>query len=158
DHWSRHPEPATVDEGPAPVVERRKSPGFIFHPRPAPRAHPGPVAEAIRRPSDGYCARPPARTVTGDIAPVAVVVQIFVAGHLARNIVRRIGLIFAFVALKRPVVEIIARGNLFQVIVQKVAASKCCRLVRDNTVSETAAGDAPAPVPYRRNRLAAVFA
>jgi hypothetical protein len=64
-------------------VEGSESPRLVFDPRPAPPANIDPVPEAIRSPSDDDGARPPARTVAGDIAPVSVFVEIFVAGHLA---------------------------------------------------------------------------
>ena len=108
---SRNPEPSAVHERPASVVERSESPRLVFHPRPAPGTDIDPVTEAIRSPSRNNRARTPARTISGDIVPVAVFVQVFVPGHFAGNIVRRIGAIFAIVAIKRPAVKIVAIGE-----------------------------------------------
>src|SRR5579864_7126498 len=117
-HRSRHPEPPAVHECPTSIVEGRESPGLIFHPGPAPRPNIGPVSEAVRSPAYDDRARTPARAITRHIAPVAVFVEIFISGHLARNIVGRVGAIFTVVALKRPVVEIIRPGNLAEIVIQ----------------------------------------
>src|SRR5262252_1017178 len=113
-HYNRswNPEPSATHERPASVVEWRESPRLIFHPRPAPRPNIGPMPIAIRSPTYHHGARTPARAVSCYIAPVAVLVQILVAGHLARNIVRRIGVVFPVVAIECPLIKIIAIRNL----------------------------------------------
>src|SRR5260221_205282 len=117
DHRSRHPEPVGIHKSPASIVERRKSPRLIFHPGPAPAAQKDPVTVAIWSPAHDDGAWPPARAVARHIAPVAVVVEIFITGHFARNVVRRVGMIFTVVAIEGPAIEIVAAGDLSEIVV-----------------------------------------
>src|SRR5208282_4428763 len=118
---------------PASVVEWSKSPRLVLNPGPAPWADVDPVAEAIRSPSHDDAARPPAWAVTGNVAPVAVRVEIFIASHFARNVVGGVRLIFAFVALESPTIEIVSVGKLLQIVIQViVVAGESRRLVSDH--------------------------
>src|SRR5580658_10699171 len=119
-HWPRHPKPSIVYERPASIVEWRESPGLIPDPGPAPGPEVDPVTEAIRSPTRHDGARPPTHTVAGNVTPVAVVVQIFVAGHLAGNIIRGVGVFFLTVAIERPAIEIILVGKLAEVIIEMI--------------------------------------
>ena len=82
------------------------------------------MAVAIRRPIGSHARGDPDRSVARNILPVAVVIQVLVAGHLRRNIIGGFSAIFAMVALKRPIVEIIGARQLCDVIVQLIAASE----------------------------------
>src|SRR4029077_11523429 len=53
------PRPAVVDTSPAPVMARRKSPGLVVHPVPAPRLDPDPAAVAVGRPAPRHRTRKP---------------------------------------------------------------------------------------------------
>src|SRR5579862_6274334 len=128
-------------------MEGSESPRLVFNPRPAPGANVDPVTEAIRSPSHNDRARTPAGAVAGDITPVAVFVEILVAGHLAGNIVRRIGVIFVIVALESTGIEIIAVGKLSDVILKVIAAGECRGLIGNHCIGKSAAGDAAAAVP-----------
>src|ERR1017187_3392770 len=146
---SWHPEPSAVHRRPAAIVERSESPRLIFDPGPAPRSDKDPVTEAIRSPSYDDGARAPAGTVTGHIAPVAVFVEIFIAGHFARNIIRGVGVIFAIVAIEGPAIEIIPIGDLAEVVVEVLlVASKGGRLTGDDGEGKTTARNLATAVPY----------
>ena len=162
-HWphydrSRDPVPPRSHKSPASVVERRKSPGLVFHPRPAPRPDINPVAEAIRGPYDCYCARTPARPVTCHIVPIAVLVEILVARHLARNIISRVGAIFTIVALKRPFVQSIASRKLRDIVIQPVASRECSRLAGNHRISVAATDGSSATMPHSRDTLISILA
>src|SRR5579859_1482808 len=159
DDRPRNPEPSAIHGRPASIVEGRKSPRLIFNPGPSPRANVDPVTEAIRCPSHGDGTRTPARTVAGDVTPVAVLVEIFVPGHLTRNIVRGIRAIFPVVAVESPSIEIIAVGDLAEIVIEViVVAGEGRRLIPDHSVCKSAARNAATAVPDRRNRLTAIFA
>lgn len=78
---SRRPAPIAAERYPASVVEGSESPRLVFDPGPAPGADESPVTEAIRSPAHNDGARPPAGTVAGNVTPVAVFVEVFVASH-----------------------------------------------------------------------------
>src|SRR6266567_3459857 len=152
-HWahhnrSRNPEPSSTYKCPTSVVKRSKSPRFLFHPGPAPGPNIDPVTEAVRSPSHGDGARAPARTVSGYITPVAVLVEVFIAGYFARNIICGIGVVFAIVTVEGPAVEIIAIGNLAEIVVDVLlVAGKSCGLACDHGIGKSAARNSTAAVP-----------
>src|SRR3954468_7784633 len=147
-NWTRHPEPSATRERPTSVVERRESPGLVFYPRPAPRRHIHPMSKPVRRPSSHNCARMPARTITRDVAPVAVFIQVFVPSHLPRNIVRRVGAIFPLVAFERPIVKRIPISHLVQVVIEMIRiASETRRLPRNHVVGKASAANVTTPMP-----------
>src|SRR5579864_5175881 len=117
---SRHPAPAALHEGPAPVVEGRETPRLIFNPCPAPRSNPHPVSEAIRSPamSDGNGS--PYRAVVSIVAPASVVIEIFVAGHFGGDVVGGISVILAGVAIEGPCVEVVGARQLANLMVEFV--------------------------------------
>ncbi len=87
-HTARPPRPAMVDLYPAPVVEGREAPRGVIDPGPAPGCHIGPVPVAIRRPVRCNL-RIPDLAIARILAPLAVAVQILIAGHLRRDVARR---------------------------------------------------------------------
>ena len=92
---ARRPRPALVDLHPAAVVEWRVAPRRVVDPGPAPWRDPGPAAVAVRRPVGGDRARHPQRAVFGVVAPDAVLVEVFVAGHFGGDVTRRGGAVVA---------------------------------------------------------------
>src|SRR5258707_4666914 len=89
-------------------MERRKAPGSIIYPGPAPGRNPHPVAIAIRRPTDDGGMGEPNGAVLGHRAPATVVVEVFVTNNIGRNVARGLRAIFAAVAVTAPVVEGVA--------------------------------------------------
>src|SRR4029077_10755693 len=63
------PAPRAAYERPASIVIRRKAPGFITHPGPAPRANPVPVSIAIQSPAGCDRVGIPNRTVVRLFSP-----------------------------------------------------------------------------------------
>ncbi len=105
---ARRPAPAAADVDPATVVERRKAPGRVVDPGPAPGRHPGPAAGGVRRPAGRDAARHPQRAVLGVLLPGAVAVEVFDAGHLGRDVARRDAAVVAAVAFGHPAREGVA--------------------------------------------------
>src|SRR5262249_24854244 len=85
----RHPAPARADAGPAAVVERRKAPWRVIDPGPTPRFDAVPAAVVIWRPVRGDVRRIPHVTIFRRVFPTAVVVEIFVADDVFRDISAR---------------------------------------------------------------------
>ena len=110
-HRTRHPAPIPVHISPAPVVKRRKSPGRVVHPGPAPRIHPDPMAVVIGRPSIGSAVGNPYGAVIGRVAPGSILVQVLISDQLARDIARRRRLVVALVAARAPGIHLIARRS-----------------------------------------------
>src|SRR4029077_613716 len=102
DDGSRHPAPAFIDEGPASVVEGSESPRLIVDPAPSPGRNSHPMAVAIGSPFGCHAGRTPDRTITGNVVPAPVFVEIFVAGHLGRNVVGSLSAVLALIALHAP--------------------------------------------------------
>ena len=104
-HAPRHPGPARADLGPAAVVKRRKAPGRVVHPGPAPGRYPAPVAGPVGRPVGRYGARLPDRAIGRILTPVAVVVELLVADGFAWHIARRHRSVLTPVARRGPGVK-----------------------------------------------------
>ncbi len=109
-HRTGHPAPRRAHIGPAAIVERREAPRCIVDPGPAPRGDPGPVAGAIRRPADRHGTRYPYRAVAVFFAPRAVLVQRFIAGHLAADVARGDRSVLTRIACFGPAVERVTVG------------------------------------------------
>ena len=106
-----HPGPARADLGPAAIVKRRKSPGGIVHPGPAPGRYPAPVTVAVGRPVRGHGARQPDRAVARVLLPVAIAVELLVADGFARDVARRYRLVLAPVPCRGPGVKAVLKGG-----------------------------------------------
>src|SRR5207249_3104220 len=106
DNRPRNPAPSIFDVGPPAVVEGGKSPRFVVDPSPTPRTNPDPMPVTIRSPAHRSGSRNPDRTVIRNVAPATVIVQVLVAGHLLRNVLRSVGAVFATVAIECPIIEI----------------------------------------------------
>ena len=86
--WSRAPTPTTAKIIPASVVERRKPPRLIIHPRPAPGPNVVPISAAIRSPAHGDAVRIPHVTIFWFFPPRTVIVEVGITNHVARNVTR----------------------------------------------------------------------
>ena len=103
----RHPGPAWADLRPAPVVKRRKAPGRLIDPGPAPGRNPTPLTGAVGRPIFRYGAGNPDVAVSGVALPVAIVVELLVADCFARHVARRNRVFFGAVAPGAPLVKMV---------------------------------------------------
>ncbi len=107
--WPRRPAPASAPGHPSPVVKRRKAPGRVVDPGPAPGAQPDPLPVTVRHPADGHRGRRPHRAVFGVLLPAAKAVEVLDTGHLGRNEGRRgaarIGLVGQQHELREGVVQ-----------------------------------------------------
>ncbi len=83
-----HPAPALPDERPAPVMARRETPGRGVDPSPAPWCNPDPSAIGVRYPArrDVWV---PHLVVTGRGVSTAIGVELHMARHVGRDMVRR---------------------------------------------------------------------
>ena len=102
---ARHPTPARAEARPAAIVGGRKAPGRCIDPGPAPGRDVDPLAVAVGRPVGADRARVPDGAVLGLVAPIAVLVELLVTDHAARDVARRDRLVFLAVALGHPAVE-----------------------------------------------------
>ena len=120
-HRPRIPSPSAARIGPATVMERRKSPGRVIDPRPAPRVAPSPMAIMIRGPIRPH-ARAPYWAILIARVPTPIPVQIFVSHHLPGHISRRGRGIFQPVAVEREIVEIVRRVRSLDALLPAIAA------------------------------------
>ena len=86
-------------------MERREAPGRFIDPRPTPRIHPRPMSAMVGSPTHSHGARLPYHPVGRHVGPHTVLIQVFVADHLARNITRRNAAGFPPLAVHAPLVE-----------------------------------------------------
>ena len=105
DALARPPAPAAADHDPTAVMERREAPGRIVDPGPAPGRNPAPAAVAVRHPAHLHHARIPDRAIGRVGRPIAVGVEVFVAGHVRRDIARGAHFLHLLVTATRPFVE-----------------------------------------------------
>src|SRR5271155_3103528 len=156
---SRNPHPTGRGKSPTSVVEWGESPGLILHPGPAPGRDPSPISIAVRRPARPRGGRPPDHAVVGNIGPVAILVEIFISGHVARNVVCRIGTIFGLVAVLRPTIQSILIGNVSGAVIHLIilAAGKFSELIRPHAIVVAPASGFAASAPHRRFGLVAVW-
>jgi hypothetical protein len=76
----------------------------------------------IRGPITGHAAWLPDVSVFWIVAPLAVVIEIFVAGHILRDVLAAAGSVLALIARLRPPAEVIRRLNIGDVIAELVGA------------------------------------
>ena len=106
-----HPAPASADRHPASVVKRRVAPWRVIDPGISPRRDPVPMALVIRRPARGNAVGIPDMAVVRIVAPVAIVIQVFIADHVVRHILRRARLIVAVIAVVGPVIKLVGSAD-----------------------------------------------
>ena len=106
------PGPLVFDHRPAPVMERRKAPGLVIDPAPAPGLDPDPMPFAIRSPARRDAAREPDLAILRDGAPGAVLVELLIAGHLRRHVIRGREAALVIIARAAPFCERVARRAL----------------------------------------------
>ncbi len=116
----RDPAPAVADVSPAAVVRRRKAPGLIVHPGPAPRFLPDPVTIAVRRPIGVDAAGEPDAAVALHRAPAAVLIEVGVTDHVVAHVSQRRGAIQAQVALRAIAVERVVLRQTEQFVVAQI--------------------------------------
>jgi hypothetical protein len=80
----------------------------------------------VRSPTDSYCSRHPNLAIFGIVAPLSVVVEIFVAHHLRRDISRRARPLVTMVPFLTPVVKVVAITpvELVDICIESIAASQ----------------------------------
>src|SRR5262249_47178852 len=127
---ARNPDPTTIKIGPAAVMKWRESPRRVIHPGPAPRLSPDPMAIAIRRPIRRDPVWEPDRTIFRNYAPDAVFIQVFIANHLARDIARGGRFILALVTRQAPVIPVVGRVDVSDVIHQRINSGDSRSLTR----------------------------
>ncbi len=124
----RHPAPASLDKYPTSVVKRCVAPRRIVDPGPAPRSDPSPVAIMVGCPTEADLSRVPDVSIVEIVAPLAVAVEIFVADHVARQILRRWREVITAIAIVAPAVEIVRIANINHVDVQGVGSGESSSL------------------------------
>ena len=87
--------------------------------------------------------------------PPAVIVEIFRAGHLGRDVVGGFVGIFAPIPVHTPLIKIIALWNLPDLVVEFVTARKSCALSGNHVIGISPARCFSAPLPYGGDRFRA---
>jgi hypothetical protein len=78
---------------------------------------------------------------------VTVFVEVGGAGHFGRNVIRGLGVIFAFVALGGKIIEIVGVWYLGNFVIELVCASEACALASDHKVRRAATSRLCATMP-----------
>jgi hypothetical protein len=91
------------------------------------------------------------------IAPAAVIVEIFVAGHVSRHVLAAAGPVFALVARLRPPAKIVGRLNIGDVIAQLIGAREGAFLPFIQAIRISGAGDFSFATIDSGDRLIAVL-
>jgi hypothetical protein len=102
-----NPSPPAVHENPAAVMERSITPRSVVNPAPAPGIYPSEMAEPVRSPVGRHVGREPDRTKRSNHLPRAELVQIGIAGDVARYVARRHRDVFPMIPIHAPGVELI---------------------------------------------------
>ena len=146
---TRDPDPAAVPVHPAAIVEGREAPRRIVDPGPAPRLDPGPVAVAVRRPPRHHGMRHPHGPIVGGVTPVAVLVQVLVADRLARHVARRARVVPATVAGGAPLLPVVGRQGVANVVTGGIGAGDDGGLVALHRERRAGGGDFGFTAPHR---------
>src|SRR4029077_15973580 len=96
----------------AAVMKGRVAPRGIVHPGPAPGRNPSPVAVVVGSPAGRYCRWHPNLSIFGVMTPDTGLIQILVADPIRRDVSHRTRALFAAVAFRAPIVEIVAVARI----------------------------------------------
>src|SRR6185503_5975186 len=91
------------------------------------------------------------------ITPTAVFIQIFVAGHFRRNILRTANSVIAAIPVQAPASEIILSLDFPDVVAQLVDSVEHSLLPLDEAVRTAAPGDFRRSMPHDCRGLVSVF-
>ena len=109
------------------------------------------MAIAVWRPVCDGRARDPHVAISPSRTPRAVLVQVFVANHVAGNVTCGLGALFAAIAVTAPIIEIIVAGNRVDIGNKLVCAGKNSALVRVDRKCLASAGHFAFPRADRHN-------
>jgi len=128
-NWGREerpwaPAPPASEVIPSAVVEGSKAPRFRVNPAPAPRAHPIPITDAVGRPAHVNVTRIPDVSVFRLVAPFAVVIEVGVAGHVARDVLRGDRVVFLEISLVGPPIQTVGARRLRDAVFRIVSSIK----------------------------------
>jgi hypothetical protein len=99
---ARNPAPTASHKSPTAIVKWSEAPRLIFDPSPSPGIDISPMAIAIRGPVYSDASGIPDMSIIGVGFPTAVLIHVFVAGHVVRDILAALGSILALIARKAP--------------------------------------------------------
>src|ERR1019366_838739 len=122
-YWSGDPAPTSANGYPASLVKGRVTPGGVIDPRVTPGSNPVPVAGVIGRPA-GFHVREPDVAVARIVAPVTIVVEVFVADDVARQILGRGGIVVAMIATIGPGIKLVGSGDVNHLGVQRIRSAE----------------------------------
>src|SRR6266567_3123370 len=151
------PAPAAREIVPAAVVVRGKAPRRIVNPSPAPRADPVPIAVAVRSPASGDLGGIPNMPVPRLIAPGAVIIEVVVADHIARNVTRGNRVVFLQVALRSPTIEAVGTRRTINVVFDVFRTVEFRALAGMYFIRLAAGGDFTLPAEFADAEIDAAF-
>src|SRR6185312_12657119 len=135
----------------------REAPRLVIDPGPAPRIDPGPVAFAIRCPTAADAAGKPDAAVRRLRTPSAVAVEVLVSDHVGRYIARGNGARVTPIAIERPALERIGRGQREEFAVADIGAMKAVGLSRGDDIRRVLAVDLAGALAHRDGRRAILW-
>ena len=139
----RAPSPPAADERPASIVEWRKTPRRVVHPGPAPRADIIPVARAVGSPVATHFVFVgiPDVPVLRLFVPRAMIVQVAVSHHVARNVFCGNRIVFFQIAFRGPAIQPVGTRRALNIGFDILRASEFSLLTGVNRVRLAAGGD-----------------
>src|SRR6266436_4163879 len=151
------PAPPAAEIIPAAVVERSKAPGLSVNPAPAPWAYPIPITHAVGRPAHVNVTGIPHVSVFRLVAPIAVVVEVGVAGHLARNVLRGDRVVFLKIAFFGPLVQTVEARRLRDVVLRIFSSIELCTFSAVHFIRLAASGNYAFSTNHRDAARVAIF-
>ena len=132
----RHPTPTAARHNcPSSIVEWRKTPGLVFDPCPTPWSNEGPMPVVIRSPTCLNSIRNPHMAIFSIFAPRSMIVEIFVADHVGRNILRRRKPLFTSIALDVPLLKLVWLRERLRVVADLIRSGESVLLTGSGIVS-----------------------
>src|SRR5579859_4976961 len=128
-------------------MKRCEAPRLVIDPGVPPRLDIGPVTIVVRRPVRDLNARVPYMAVFRSIAPVSIVVQIFISDYVLRNILSGSRMFPSPVTVGAPRFKfVVIRAQILHVRAQLVGSREHRVVVGANGIGHSAAGYLPLSV------------
>jgi hypothetical protein len=154
----RYPSPSAFHIYPTSVMKWRETPRLIINPRISPRLDIRPVAVVIRCPVRGFNAWVPHMSILRRIAPVSVVVQVFISDHILRDILSRPRMFKSAVSVGAPRVKLVViRAQILHIRIQLICSRKHRIVMAANGIRRAPTGNLPFTVANPDRRRIAAF-
>jgi hypothetical protein len=156
-HRTGYPAPTSASTYPAAIMKWRIAPWRVVYPSPTPGSYPRPMTFVIRRPSRIYTVRKPDVTITGIVAPVSIIIQIFVTNDIMGEIPGRSRSLITLVTIVAPVIELIRSTDIHDFRIQCLGAAERPSLSCMERESLSVAGRLSFPLAHTYHRVISIF-